>query len=87
MVYIFLGKPRRENQSYVMMCGALTMLGIATARMVVDTVNIFRAFVPLDRTQRLKYMQDITQPIFGARFALLFTMMLVGDMIVVRPSF
>ncbi|KAF8800520.1 hypothetical protein BYT27DRAFT_7313774, partial [Phlegmacium glaucopus] len=42
----------------------------------------FMAFIPLDRVARLAFFSDLTHPIFSAKHAIYFTMMLVGDAIV-----
>ena len=72
--------------NYPLIVGALVMLGLGTAQIIVDTANIFRAFIRLDRQQRIFFMSDVTEPIFAAKHAIYFTQMLVGDSIVVSAS-
>jgi len=63
------------------------MMCLSTTQIVVDTVNIFRAFIDLERQQRIMFLLDVTQPIFAAKHAIYFTMMLIGDIIVIYRAF
>lgn len=84
-LYVLLQKRRlsmgKSNKIFVLV--ALLMLGLATAQLVVDTTNLFRAFIPFERAGRVGFLLDVTQPIFAAKHSIYFTMMLVGDSIVV----
>lgn len=66
-----------------MIVASAVMCSLATSQIIVDSVNIFRAFIPLDRIQRQEFLSDATQPIFAAKHAIYFTMVIVGDIIVV----
>jgi len=60
------------------------MAALATSQYVVDTVNIFWAFFGTnDRQARILFLHDVTRPIFAAKHSIFFTMMVVGDGIVV----
>ncbi|KAJ6496164.1 hypothetical protein C8R45DRAFT_985114 [Mycena sanguinolenta] len=82
---------RRKNGAKInlpMLIAALLMMVLATAQIIVDTINIFWAFVnhetPLERQF---FLEDATQPIFAAKHAIYFTMMLLGDSIVIYRCF
>lgn len=69
-----------------MLAAAIIMLILVIAQFVVDAVNIFMGFIALSehpRLSRILFFQDLTQPIFAAKHAIFFTMMFVGDAIVV----
>ena len=63
--------------------GVLLIL-LATARFVVDTANVFVAFIRHDpRSARLTYLEDVTEPLFSAKHLLFITSLFVGDSFVV----
>jgi len=69
-----------KRQSRVMLGAVIVMFLLATAQIIVDTVNIFMAFVDLpDRISRLAFLENPTLPIFAAKHAIFFTMIWVGD--------
>ncbi|KAF8883525.1 hypothetical protein BD779DRAFT_1744070 [Infundibulicybe gibba] len=68
-----------------MVLAAAVMFLLSMAQFVVDVTYVFLGFIASmdsSRTTRLEYFGDLTQPIFAARHAIYFTMMLVGDAIV-----
>ncbi|KAF8879029.1 hypothetical protein BD779DRAFT_1447229 [Infundibulicybe gibba] len=72
-----------------MTLAAAVMFLLSMTQFVVDTAYIFSGFIALansdpTRTTRQKYFSDLTQPLYAARHAVYFTMMLVGDAIVVK---
>ncbi|KAJ7613354.1 hypothetical protein DFH06DRAFT_1109235 [Mycena polygramma] len=71
-----------------MLVASCLMMLLATAQLIVDTVNVFWAFISHDpRVQRQFFLEDATQPIFAAKHAVYFTMMLLGDSIVIYRCF
>jgi len=70
-----------------MLIAACIMVALATAQIIVDTTNIFQAFIDLDIQQRVSFLSDVTEPVFAAKHAIYFTMMLVGDIIVIYRAF
>ena len=82
-LWILLERRGRGQRNFPFIVAALVMLGLSFAQIIVDTVNIFRAFIPLERPERLFFLLDVTEPIFAAKHSIYFTMMLVGDAIVV----
>ncbi|THH09113.1 hypothetical protein EW146_g8787 [Bondarzewia mesenterica] len=84
---LIIGRQRNSKLNVPMTIAAMVMLVLATAQIIVDTVNVFMAFVVLDRPERLRFLLDVTQRIFAAKHAIYFTMMLVGDSIVIYRAF
>ncbi|KDR76853.1 hypothetical protein GALMADRAFT_139719 [Galerina marginata CBS 339.88] len=82
-----LWKRKLAKLNRIMVVAACLMAVLATCQIVVDTVNIFRAFIPLDRESRIIFLSNPTEPIFAAKHAIYFTMMLVGDAIVTYRAF
>jgi hypothetical protein len=75
------GHGRKTN--ITMLIAAILMMTLATGQIIVDTTNIFWAFIDKgSRLERQSFLQDATQPIFAAKHAIYFTMMLLGDSIV-----
>ncbi|KDR76844.1 hypothetical protein GALMADRAFT_156179 [Galerina marginata CBS 339.88] len=77
---------RRRHTSFnpFFVTAAALMLLLATAQFVVDSTNIAMGFLPIEnRALRQSFFLDLTQPIFAAKHAIYFTMMLVGDAIVI----
>ncbi|KAF8883519.1 hypothetical protein BD779DRAFT_1539317 [Infundibulicybe gibba] len=73
---------RRINKPMVV--AAITMFLLSTAQFVVDTTTVFVGFIAIsDRPHRLAYLNDLSEPIFAARHAIYFAMMIVGDAIVI----
>lgn len=63
------------------------MFCLATAQIIVGTVAIFEGFITLERPSRIKFLGNVTYPINAAKHAIFFTMLLLGDAIVVsNPS-
>ncbi|KAJ7689734.1 hypothetical protein B0H17DRAFT_874164, partial [Mycena rosella] len=88
-VYILIYRRRsREKLNLPMLTASLLMMALATAQIIVDTINIFKTFInDKTRLERQFFLQDATQPIFAAKHAVYFTMMLLGDSIVVYRCF
>jgi hypothetical protein len=86
-LYTLLWKRRKAKLNVIMVVAACVMAVLATCQIVVDTVNIFWAFIPLNRESRIIFLSNPTEPIFAAKHAIYFTMMLVGDMIVIHRAF
>jgi len=82
-IYILTQRRRHSSINLPMLAASVIMLLLATTQFVVDVANIFMGFIPLARTGRLAFFADLTQPIFAAKHAIYFTMMLVGDSIVI----
>lgn len=82
--YILLFQRRYSRLNMPMTVATCVMFCLATSQLIVDTINIFRAFIPLDQQERIMFLTDATQPIFAAKHAIYFTMMITGDTIVVR---
>ncbi|KAF8991667.1 hypothetical protein BDQ17DRAFT_1370452 [Cyathus striatus] len=80
-------RKKRSKLSPAMIVAAVTMAVLATCQIIVDTVNIFWAFIPLTREERIIFLTDVTHPIFAAKHAIYFTMMLVGDAIVTHRAY
>ncbi|KAJ7438741.1 hypothetical protein FB451DRAFT_978917, partial [Mycena latifolia] len=71
-----------------MFIASLLMMALATAQIIADTVNIFWAFINEDtRLERQFFLSDARQPIFAAKHAIYFTMLLLGDTIVMYRCF
>ncbi|VDB95596.1 unnamed protein product [Peniophora sp. CBMAI 1063] len=85
--WILLEKRGRGQRNLPFLVAALVMFGLSFAQIIVDTVNVFRAFIPLDRAQRILFLLNVTEPIFAAKHAIYFTMMLVGDAIVIFRAY
>lgn len=83
-LHTLLWKRKYTKLNVPMVVAACVMAVLATSQIIVDTVNIFWAFIPLDRKRRIMFLSNPTEPIFAAKHAIYFTMMLVGDAIVVR---
>ena len=70
-----------------MVTTGVLLIVLATARFVVDTANIFVAFVAFirhdPRSARLEYLQDVTQPLFTTKHLLFITSLFIGDSFVV----
>ncbi|KXN91262.1 hypothetical protein AN958_01584 [Leucoagaricus sp. SymC.cos] len=84
-----VGRLRHSTINVPMLGAAFLMMGLATAQLAVDSVNIFTAFIrkgDVGRAGRNAHLLDVTQPIFAAKHAIYFTMMFVGDAIVVSNS-
>ncbi|TDL17409.1 hypothetical protein BD410DRAFT_730062 [Rickenella mellea] len=86
-VYILTRRRRHSRPNIPMLVGAVVMFLLATAQIVVDTANIFHPFIYLDRTHRIENLSDPTKPLWAAKAAIYFTMMLVGDVIVIYRTF
>ncbi|TDL19927.1 hypothetical protein BD410DRAFT_693330, partial [Rickenella mellea] len=84
---ILTRRRRHSSPNVPMISGAVVLFVLATAQIIVDTTNIFQAFIPLDRPHRIGFMRDVTKPIFAAKHAIYFTAMLVGDVIVIYRTF
>ncbi|KAH9849001.1 hypothetical protein C2E23DRAFT_684261, partial [Lenzites betulinus] len=66
--------------SWPMVLASVLLIIIATVRFVVDTANIFVAFIRHDpRSLRIAYLTDVTQPLFTTRHSLLIVALLIGD--------
>ncbi|KAJ7215165.1 hypothetical protein C8J57DRAFT_1732610 [Mycena rebaudengoi] len=82
---------RRRNNGDInlpMFICVILMMALATSQIIVDTVNVFWAFLNHDDPlQRQFFLEDATQPIFAAKHAIYFTMMLLGDSIVIYRCF
>ncbi|KAJ7750808.1 hypothetical protein B0H16DRAFT_1549167 [Mycena metata] len=79
---------RRHSKLNVPMVGAAVVMSIlATCQLIVDTDNIFKAFIDLERPARLFFLIDATQQIFAAKHAIYFTQMIVGDAIVIYRAY
>ena len=79
---------RRAQQgsqlNWPMVTTGVLLILLATARFVVDTANVFVAFIRHDpRSARLAYLEDVTQPLFSAKHLLFITSLFVGDSFVV----
>ncbi|KAK0447012.1 uncharacterized protein EV420DRAFT_1714619 [Desarmillaria tabescens] len=59
------------------------MYSLATAQLAVDCVTIFNTFVPMGRATRQTTLANITIPVNAAKRAIFFTMMVLGDAIVI----
>jgi len=86
-LHTLLRRRRQSSLNIPMLTAAIVMMVLATSQIVVDTVNIFGAFISLERQQRILLLSDVTQPIFAAKHAIYFTMMLIGDIIVIYRAF
>jgi hypothetical protein len=86
-LWILAEKRGRGQRNLPFIIAAIIMLALALAQLVVDAVNVFRAFIPLDRTARILFLSNVTEPIFAAKHSIYFTMMLVGDAIVIFRAF
>ncbi|KAF4569917.1 hypothetical protein EYR40_008897 [Pleurotus pulmonarius] len=80
-MYILCGKSSDKAGSRVMVLALLVMMALATAQLAVDAVNIFQAFVDNNRFERVLFLSNPTLPIFAAKHAIFFTMIVVGDAI------
>ncbi|TDL17399.1 hypothetical protein BD410DRAFT_843670 [Rickenella mellea] len=63
------------------------MFLLATVQISLDTTNLFLAFIDLDRSQRVEFLADPSKPIWAAKAATYFTMMIVGDVIVIHRTY
>ncbi|KZV60852.1 hypothetical protein PENSPDRAFT_619755 [Peniophora sp. CONT] len=86
-LWILFEKRGRGQRNLPFIGAALVMLGLSFAQIIVDTINIFRAFIPLDRAQRILFLVNVTEPIFAAKHSIFFTQMLVGDAIVIFRAY
>ena len=82
-IYILTRRRRYSRPNIPMILAGVVMLFLSTAQFIVDATNLFMAFIPLNRVARIAFFSDLTHPIFAAKHAIYFTMMLVGDAIVV----
>ena len=78
-------RARQGSQlNWPMVTTGVMLIVLATARFVVDTANIFVAFIRHDpRSARLEYLQDVTQPLFTTKHLLFITSLFIGDSFVV----
>ncbi|TDL17410.1 hypothetical protein BD410DRAFT_794370 [Rickenella mellea] len=74
-------KHHKSRPNIPMIIAAVVMFLLATVQISLDTTNVFRAFINLDRTQRLEFLTDPAKPIWAAKAATYFAMMIVGDII------
>ncbi|KAI0824924.1 hypothetical protein BC628DRAFT_1321404 [Trametes gibbosa] len=66
--------------SWPMLVAGMLLIVLATARFVVDTTNVFVAFIQHGpRSARIAYLADVTQTLFITRHSLLIAALLVGD--------
>ncbi|KAJ7464500.1 hypothetical protein FB451DRAFT_1263676 [Mycena latifolia] len=86
---ILTGRRRHGGKTNIpMLVAALLMMTLATAQIIVDTVNIFWAFIDKEpRLARQFFLENATEPIFAAKHSIYFTMMLLGDSIVIYRCF
>ncbi|TDL17411.1 hypothetical protein BD410DRAFT_807367 [Rickenella mellea] len=80
-------KRRHSRPNIPSIVSAVVMFILATAQISVDTTNIFLSFITLDRTHSVEFLLDGTKPILAARAGIYFTMMLVGDVILIYRTF
>ncbi|KAF8883517.1 hypothetical protein BD779DRAFT_1443786 [Infundibulicybe gibba] len=81
---LFRRRDYHKHINILMVVAAIIMFLLSTAQFVVDTTTVFVGFIAIsDRPHRLEYLSDLTEPVFAARHAIYFTMMIVGDAIVI----
>ncbi|KAF8883522.1 hypothetical protein BD779DRAFT_825736 [Infundibulicybe gibba] len=83
-LYILFRRRGYRSINKPLVFAAIVMLLLATAQFVVDATITFDAFITIsDRPTRQVYINNITVPIIAATHAIYFTMMIVGDVIVI----
>lgn len=84
-IYILLRKRRHSKPNVPMIIAAILMPLLATAQLVVDCINLYHGFIPAHTVpERVKYFNNQTRPVYAAKLSIYFTMMMLGDAIVVR---
>ncbi|KDR71433.1 hypothetical protein GALMADRAFT_143710 [Galerina marginata CBS 339.88] len=83
-INILTRRRRRTSFNPVSVTAAILMLLLATAQFIADCTNVAMGFIPLEsRALRQSFFLDLTQPIYAASITIYFTMILVGDFIVI----
>ncbi|TFK50626.1 hypothetical protein OE88DRAFT_276584 [Heliocybe sulcata] len=78
----FSWSSQSARMNKVTLAVAILMAILATTQLVADTINIFLAFINMGRPERAEFLNDVTQPIFVFKHAIIIVMFFVSDLFV-----
>ncbi|KAI0322970.1 hypothetical protein OF83DRAFT_1181048 [Amylostereum chailletii] len=77
---LIVRKGKKSHISMPMAFTGISLILLATARFIIDTTNVFVAFVGHDpRSERIVYLQDVKQQLFTTKHCILITALTIGD--------
>jgi hypothetical protein len=84
-LYILLSRSRRGGAKVnkPMVVTSLLMFALATSQVIVDCIAMFDPFIKMTRPERIAEFKNNSLPINASKHGIFFTMMLLGDAIVV----
>jgi magnesium-transporting ATPase (P-type) len=88
-LYILLSRSRRGGAKVnkPMVVTSLLMFALATSQVIVDCIAMFDPFIKMTRPERIAEFKNNSLPINASKHGIFFTMMLLGDAIVIYRCF